>query len=97
MSRANRSPHLKILLCDEPTSALDPELVDDVLELLRSIANGGMTTIIVTHEMRFAKEVFNTCHFFDAGRIVDSGKTLELLNQPQTPRLKTFLSSLRDI
>ena len=57
----------------------------------------GIATIIVTHEMRFAKEVFNTCHFFDAGRIVDSGKTLELLNQPQTPRLKTFLSSLRDI
>jgi ABC-type polar amino acid transport system ATPase subunit len=87
----------KILLCDEPTSALDPELVDEVLELLKSIAQSGMTMIIVTHEMRFAKEVSNTCHFFDAGRVIESGKTLEMLNQPQTPRLKTFLSSLKNI
>jgi polar amino acid transport system ATP-binding protein len=47
--------------------------------------------------MRFAKEVSNTCHFFDAGRVIESGKTLEMLNQPQTPRLKTFLSSLKNI
>ncbi|MEN9528407.1 MAG: hypothetical protein RI932_280 [Pseudomonadota bacterium] len=87
----------KILLCDEPTSALDPELVDEVLELLRSIAQGGMTMIIVTHEMRFAREVSNACHFFDAGRIVESGKTAEILNQPQTPRLKSFLSSLKNL
>ncbi|MBM3381910.1 MAG: amino acid ABC transporter ATP-binding protein [Betaproteobacteria bacterium] len=87
----------KILLCDEPTSALDPELVDEVLELLKSIAASGMTMIIVTHEMRFAREVSRTCHFFDAGRIVESGKTAEMLNQPQTPRLQAFLSSLKNL
>lgn len=85
----------KILLCDEPTSALDPELVDEVLELLKSIAASGMTMIIVTHEMKFAREVSRTCHFFDAGRVVESGATDVVLNQPSSPRLQSFLSSLR--
>ncbi len=86
----------KILLCDEPTSALDPELVDEVLELLKSIAATGMTMIIVTHEMRFARDVSKTCHFFDAGRIVESGSTNEILSQPKSRRLQSFLSSLKE-
>lgn len=87
----------KILLCDEPTSALDPELVDDVLILLKSIAESGMTMIIVTHEMSFAREVSRTCHFFDSGRVVESGATEELLSAPNSPRLQSFLSSLRRV
>lgn len=84
----------QVLLCDEPTSALDPELVDDVLKLLREIAQSGMTMIVVTHEMNFARHVSQTCHFFDAGRVVESGRTQELLSQPQSPRLREFLSRL---
>lgn len=85
----------KILLCDEPTSALDPELVDDVLELLKAVAGAGMTMVIVTHEMRFARDVSKTCHFFDAGKIVESGPTDALLGNPQSPRLRAFLSSVQ--
>ncbi|NBO37881.1 amino acid ABC transporter ATP-binding protein [bacterium] len=85
----------RILLCDEPTSALDPELVDEVLELLKAIAKGGMTMVVVTHEMRFARQVSQTCHFFDGGRVVESGATQTLLDRPQTPRLQAFLSSLQ--
>lgn len=84
----------KILLCDEPTSALDPELVDEVLGLLREIASSGMTMLIVTHEMRFARQVSQQCHFFDAGMIVESGSTEKLLTDPGSQRLKDFLSSL---
>lgn len=84
----------QILLCDEPTSALDPELVEEVLQLLRSIAETGMTMIIVTHEMRFAKQVSKNCCFFDAGKLIESGPTQKLLSQPDHPRLKEFLSSL---
>lgn len=84
----------QILLCDEPTSALDPELVDEVLGLLRDIAQSGMTMIIVTHEMRFARQVSKVCHFFDGGQIVESGATESLLTRPQSPRLQSFLSSL---
>lgn len=84
----------KILLCDEPTSALDPELVDEVLGLLREIAASGMTMLIVTHEMRFARQVSQQCHFFDGGMIVESGATEKLLSSPDSPRLMDFLSSL---
>ncbi|MEY4065993.1 MAG: hypothetical protein RIR26_2201 [Pseudomonadota bacterium] len=84
----------RILLCDEPTSALDPELVDDVLELLKTVASTGMTMVIVTHEMRFARDVSKKCYFFDAGRIVETGPTDALLGHPQSPRLRTFLASL---
>lgn len=84
----------KILLCDEPTSALDPELVDEVLCLLREIAASGMTMLIVTHEMRFARQVSKQCHFFDAGMIVESGATEKLLTDPDSARLREFLSSL---
>jgi ABC-type polar amino acid transport system ATPase subunit len=84
----------QILLCDEPTSALDPELVEDVLQLLKGIAETGMTMIIVTHEMRFARQVSKNCCFFDAGKLVQTGPTESLLTQPEHPRLKDFLSSL---
>lgn len=84
----------KILLCDEPTSALDPELVDDVLKLLKEIADSGMTMVIVTHEMRFARQVSKVCHFFDSGQLIESGATSEMLSAPQSPRLREFLSSL---
>lgn len=84
----------QILLCDEPTSALDPELVDDILKLLKSIAETGMTMVIVTHEMRFARQVSHKCHFFDKGQLVESGATTKLLTQPENPRLREFLSSL---
>lgn len=85
----------KVLLCDEPTSALDPELVGEVLELLKTIAQSGMTMIIVTHEMRFALEVSNTCHFFANGRLLESGQTDILLKQPKTERLQQFLSTIQ--
>lgn len=84
----------QILLCDEPTSALDPELVEDVLQLLKGIAETGMTMIIVTHEMRFARQVSKNCYFFDSGKLVESGPTDRLLSQPEHPRLKDFISSL---
>lgn len=84
----------KILLCDEPTSALDPELVDDVLNLLRDIASSGMTMIVVTHEMNFARQVSKFCHFFDGGKLIESGHTEKLLSQPETSRLKEFLSRI---
>ncbi|MEY2988335.1 MAG: hypothetical protein RJB13_1856 [Pseudomonadota bacterium] len=85
----------KVLLCDEPTSALDPELVGEVLELLKSIAHSGMTMIIVTHEIRFALDVSNTCHFFADGRVIESGQTESLLKQPKTERLQQFLSTIQ--
>lgn len=86
----------KILLCDEPTSALDPELVGEVLELLKGIAKSGMTMIIVTHEMRFALDVSDTCHFFAEGQVVESGSTNALLKQPSSERLKQFLSTIQN-
>lgn len=85
----------KILLCDEPTSALDPELVGEVLELLKNIAHSGMTMIIVTHEMRFALDVSNTCHFFADGKVIESGQTATLLRQPKSERLQQFLSTIQ--
>lgn len=81
----------KCLLCDEPTSALDPELVDEVVDLLTSIAKQGMTMIIVTHEVRFAAQVATRCLFLDAGRIVEAGDAREFFEAPQTARLQHFL------
>jgi ABC-type polar amino acid transport system ATPase subunit len=84
----------EILLCDEPTSALDPELVNDVLALLKDIAQSGMTMVIVTHEMNFARQVSKFCHFFDGGKIIESGETSTLLSSPKSPRLRDFLAGL---
>ncbi|MFI7446096.1 amino acid ABC transporter ATP-binding protein [Nonomuraea sp. NPDC049714] len=82
----------RIMLFDEPTSALDPELVDEVLSVVRDLAHGGMTMIIVTHEMSFAREVAGRCVFMEKGRVVESGPARDLFDHPTSPRLQAFLS-----
>ena len=84
----------KLMLFDEPTSALDPELVGEVLDVMRDLAQSGMTMIVVTHEMGFAREVADTVHFLDQGVVVESGPPKELLNNPQNQRLSEFLSKV---
>ncbi|MGE5136799.1 MAG: amino acid ABC transporter ATP-binding protein [Gemmatimonadota bacterium] len=82
----------KLMLFDEPTSALDPELVGDVLAVMRDLAASGMTMIVVTHEMGFAREVGDTLVFMDEGVVVESGPPREVLASPQHERTRTFLS-----
>jgi polar amino acid transport system ATP-binding protein len=82
----------RVLLCDEPTSALDPELVDEVLAVLRGLAADGLTMVVVTHEMAFAREVGDRLVFMEAGRVVESGPPAELFARPRTARLRAFLS-----
>lgn len=84
----------KVLLFDEPTSALDPEMVGEVLELMKDLANDGMTMIIVTHEMGFAKEIANRVIFIDEGIIKEENIPSKFFSQPQDPRLKDFLSKV---
>lgn len=84
----------KLMLFDEPTSALDPELVGDVLDVMRSLAEDGMTMIVVTHEMGFAREVGDTLVFMDAGTVVESGDPKVVLTSPQQERTRTFLSKV---
>jgi polar amino acid transport system ATP-binding protein len=84
----------KLMLFDEPTSALDPELVGDVLEVMRGLAKGGMTMVVVTHEIGFAREVGDSLVFMDEGLIVESGPPREVLSHPQQERTKLFLSRL---
>lgn len=84
--------HPRIMLFDEPTSALDPELVDEVLSVVLDLARGGMTMIIVTHEMSFAREVADRCVFMEEGRVVETGTPEEIFDNPASPRLQTFLS-----
>mgnify|MGYP000021455866 CR=1 FL=1 len=83
-----------IILFDEPTSALDPEMVGEVLDLMKSLADEGMTMVIVTHEMGFAKEVGSRVIFIDAGQIKEQAKPEEFLENPKDPRLKEFLSKI---
>ena len=83
-----------VMLFDEPTSALDPEMVGDVLDLMRRIADDGMTMLIVTHEMGFARKVANRVMFTDAGVILEDGKPEDLFESPQHPRLQDFLSKV---
>lgn len=83
-----------VILFDEPTSALDPEMVGEVLDLMKDLAREGMTMIIVTHEMGFAKEVANKVLFIDEGRILESAPPKEFFDNPQNPRLKDFLSKV---
>lgn len=83
-----------ILLFDEPTSALDPEMVKEVLDVMKSLAKEGMTMVVVTHEMGFAKEVGDRCIFVDGGKIVEEGSPEEFFNNPKHPRLKDFLSKI---
>ncbi|TKR54055.1 amino acid ABC transporter ATP-binding protein [Allopusillimonas ginsengisoli] len=79
------------ILFDEPTSALDPELVGDVLKVMVRLARGGMTMVVVTHEMEFAREVADRILFFDQGVIVEQGPPSHVLNKPQNPRTQDFL------
>ncbi|HEU4947368.1 MAG TPA: amino acid ABC transporter ATP-binding protein [Kribbella sp.] len=85
----------KLMLFDEPTSALDPELVGEVLAVMRELAADGMTMIVVTHEMSFAREVADTVVFMDNGVVVEAGPPSQVINNPQHERTKTFLSRLR--
>ena len=79
------------MLLDEPTSALDPELVDEVLEVIKSLSRGGMTMIMVTHEMSFAAEVSDRIVFMEKGRIVTIGTPREVIHAPAHPRIQAFL------
>ena len=84
----------KLMLFDEPTSALDPELVGDVLDVMRGLAEDGMTMIVVTHEMGFAREVGDTVVFMDGGVVVESGPPDTVLSAPQHERTRVFLSKV---
>ena len=84
----------KVMLFDEPTSALDPEMVGEVLDLMKQLANEGMTMVIVTHEMGFAREVADRVLFVDEGQIKEEGTPEELFGNPKNPRLKEFLSKV---
>jgi polar amino acid transport system ATP-binding protein len=84
----------KLMLFDEPTSALDPELVGEVLQVMRALAQDGMTMIVVTHEMGFAREVADTMVFMDAGAVVESGRPSDVLSNPSHERTRAFLSKV---
>jgi polar amino acid transport system ATP-binding protein len=84
----------KLMLFDEPTSALDPELVDDVLRVMKQLARDGMTMIVVTHEMGFAREVADCVVFMDAGVVVEAGRPSEVLEHPREERTRAFLSKV---
>ena len=84
----------KVMLFDEPTSALDPEMVGEVLQVMKELADDGMTMVVVTHEMGFAREVGSRILFMDGGRIVEQNTPEKFFNNPQHPRLKEFLSKV---
>ena len=84
----------KIMLFDEPTSALDPEMIKEVLDSMVDLAKAGMTMIVVTHEMGFAKEVADNMIFMDEGRIVEKAKTKDFFDNPKSDRTKLFLSQI---
>jgi polar amino acid transport system ATP-binding protein len=84
----------KVMLFDEPTSALDPEMINEVLEVMRELAGTGMTMLVVTHEMGFARAVANRMVFFDHGQIVESGPPSQIFEAPEHERTKQFLSQI---
>lgn len=84
----------KVLLLDEPTSALDPEMVKEVLDVIKQLANTGITMVLVTHEMSFAKDVSDTVYFMDGGYLIESGTPDEVFNHPKTERAQKFLASV---
>ena len=84
----------EIMLFDEPTSALDPEMVGEVLDVMKDLARSGMTMVIVTHEMGFAKEVASRVLFIDQGVVMESGTPDEIFNNPQNERTKNFQSKV---
>lgn len=86
-----------IMLFDEPTSALDPEMVGDVLQVMKKLAQQGMTMIVVTHEMGFAKEVADRVLFFDDGQILEEGTPTDIFDHPQNPRLQEFLNKVLNV
>jgi ABC-type polar amino acid transport system ATPase subunit len=84
----------EVMLFDEPTSALDPEMVGEVLQVMRELAQEGMTMVVVTHEMGFAREVGNRVLFMESGRLVEEGAPEKMFTAPESPRLKDFLSKV---
>ena len=84
----------EVMLFDEPTSALDPEMVGEVLNVIKDLASSGMTMAIVTHEMGFAREVADRIIFIDEGVIAEEGTPEEIFNSPKNPRLRDFLSKV---
>ena len=84
----------EVMLFDEPTSALDPEMVGEVLDLMRDLAKDGMTMVVVTHEMGFAREVGNRVLFMADGKLVEQGSPADIFEHPQNPRLQDFLSKV---
>ena len=84
----------EVMLFDEPTSALDPEMVGEVLEVMKELAKAGMTMVCVTHEMGFAKEVANRVVFMADGKILEEGTPEEIFNAPKHPRLQDFLAKV---
>ena len=84
----------EVMLFDEPTSALDPEMVGEVLDVMKELARSGMTMVVVTHEMGFAREVGTRCLFMDQGKLVEQNEPAEFFDHPQSPRLQSFLSKI---
>ena len=84
----------KIMLFDEPTSALDPEMIKEVLDVMRELASSGMTMIVVTHEMGFAREVAHRLVMFDEGNVAETGTPDQIFESPQEERTKLFLSQI---
>ncbi len=85
----------EIMLFDEPTSALDPEMIEEVLTLMKEVAQKGMTMVIVTHELDFANDIANKIVFMDEGKLVETGTPTEVFKNPKTERLKEFLSKIK--
>ena len=84
----------KVMLFDEPTSALDPEMINEVLEVMTDLARGGMTMVVVTHEMGFARRVAHRVVFMDEGRILEEAKPAEFFKQPKQERARQFLKQV---
>ena len=87
----------RVMMFDEPTSALDPETVNDVLDVMKELAREGMTMIVVTHEMGFAREVADRVVYIDEGRIIEDGKPEDIFYNPKNPRLRDFLSKIINV
>ena len=84
----------EVMLFDEPTSALDPEMVGEVLEVMKELAHDGMTMVVVTHEMGFAREVADRVVFMSEGAIIEEGSPADLFDHPQSERLQSFLAKV---
>ena len=92
--RADAYPIQEVMLFDEPTSALDPEMVGEVLDVMKELAHTGMTMVVVTHEMGFAREVGNRVLFLDQGKLVEEGTPEQIFGAPKNPRLQDFLAKV---